>query len=101
MRHLTNVLHLLAGMALLLVCGLIFREVSRGGRTAWQKVAPEHSEQTTRADTTNGDLDVGAANLKTYGVLAQLKAENEDRETDDDSHNALARRIISCTGDWR
>jgi hypothetical protein len=72
-KRITNLLHLLMGIALLAIAAYFLRGLADGGKMCWQQqssvVAPP--ARSGKAGSASGDSLPGAADLKMYGALAQ------------------------------
>jgi hypothetical protein len=69
-KRVTNLLHLLAGVALLVVAGYFFRELGRNGKTRLQQLSAEsHPVRSERPHSASDDPVLSAAKVNVYGVL--------------------------------
>jgi len=92
-RRVTNLFHLLAGLALLLVSAYSFRELSHRGQSWWRQQSAERPARAVTSvaggPSTRNDPILSAANMKVYGVLAQHgeapQAPNSDTQAGDDA----------------
>jgi hypothetical protein len=71
-KRVTNLLHLLAGVALLATSGYFFHELGQNGRTRLQQLSVEtHRARPAKAHSAGGDPVLSAARVNVYGVLGE------------------------------
>jgi hypothetical protein len=71
-KRVTNLLHLLAGVALLVIAGYFFRELGQNGKTRLQQLSVEtHPARPAKSHSASDDPALSAANENVYGVLGE------------------------------
>jgi hypothetical protein len=81
-KRVTNLLHLLAGVALLVVAGYFFRELGHNGKTQLQQLSVEtHRARPAKSHSASADPVLSAAKVNVYGVMG----EQDDAVVGDDA----------------
>ncbi len=95
MKRVTNLLHLLAGVALLVVACYFFRELAHNGKRVWQRESSVvgHPAKSARSASGSDDPTLNAADVKMDGASGQP----DEGTGGDDAVPAPARLIGSST----
>lgn len=76
MKRVTNLLHLVTGIALLALAAYSLRGLAHGGKTLWRQQASAVADPVKSGKSPSASVDplAGAASVKVYGVLGQHEA---------------------------